>query len=112
MIQNTSAVVILALFWIFLYVLKEYIKDNFSTKNNEKIIRHADLILIFPGFISLIMFAVLLIQDTPVLQNQIMLVWIEMAILLFSPFIIIFVIAFIKSFLESIMKKKEKTEHD
>jgi hypothetical protein len=113
MIANTSAVILLALFWVFLYLLKEYVKSNFATKDNEQIMKHAELIVLLPGFISMILFAVLLMQDgNTTLQNQLLLVWIEFAILFVGPFIYIIIVAFVKSILEYFRKKKEVIEHE
>ena len=111
MIQNTSLTMILALFLIFIYVLKEYIRNNFETESNKKIMNQVDLLFIFPAFISIIFFSVILMQHDIDIQNKLLIAWIEVLIFLFSPFILIMFVAFIKNVLE-VFFPKNKNEHN
>lgn len=103
---------LLGVFFVFLYYLKEYVEKNFVTEENKKIFNHVDLLFVIPSFFSMILFAILLMQDNVTTQNRFLLIWIEFVILLFGPFVLIIVTAFLKSIFSFFKQKQEVMNHE
>ena len=102
MIDNSALIMLFGIFLIVIYLLSQYLKEQFSSSDGKKsrIISQIDLIFYVSAFITLIFATVIMVQSNEQTRDLLLMSWLGVVTLFDAPAIVIIVVSFIKAMLE------------